>query len=907
MISIRLILSFLLLFQSVLTERVEILMSNVTTQQEDSYLCTSYKLTDYQNYITNIEALTKAHIAHHMFAFGCEKPASLSNSWNCGNVVCQGPKTILFAWGRNAPALQLPDDVSFKVGKDTKHKFIVVNIHYLKKVKNDVSGLAMTFSNRPRRYQAGILLMVSGFIDIPPKTRKYTSDLSCKYEGKTLKVFAYRVHAHIHGEVNTAYRIRNHEWTQLAKGDPQWPQAFYPTDDTFDVKDGDALVGQCTYHNDESRHIRAGPTHNDEMCNIYLMYYTDDISDVMDVCSGNTFPQLQSIIPDDSSKRPQPPDSFNTDYLDDKSQKSSSDLVLSHHNMEGSKMHHEIGDSGKNQGYNKDFDSYKSLSYYLNQPELEDYYDEIEHGRAKSRTNFKNDDQSLYYDSNDLETALNGDNDYLSDQAQSLLLSAAFDKLNRFKNKPSPQKNKLIKHINKLLPKTISIKKYTNAEHWYNKNDFNFGQIAGVAVNQKSDSLVVFHRGSNIWTIDSFNSDYHFNSRKYNLIKENTIVTLDRNTGKVRGQSWGANMFYMPHGITIDSEGNTWVTDVARHQVLKFDKGNTEHPKLEIGVRMVPGSDQKHLCQPTDVAVLKNGDFFVADGYCNSRVVKFNKYGEYLTELSSEDEKMPSHFFVPHSLALNEKANLLCVADRENYRIQCFDLNGNNLLQIPLDEFGPIYSVSFAANNASVLYAINGYNNLKSDNQFDKKILLISTKNGKILGSINLAEDSSRPHDLDLSDDASEIYVSNLSPSYVFKYVLVNYKIGKNGKKNLVKKDNIDLDKDNFRTSMLIMAFLACPLILIGMIAFCIRLKNLGKLNKSHLGEVSRNLDAKQKKLGKWIGRATNKKKRNGFTRLNQDSDDEAETERLNAPSDSDKSESESDEIGIKMPTLAKA
>ncbi len=44
-----------------------------------------------------------------MFAFGCEKPASLTKSWNCGNVVCQGEKTILFAWGRNAPALQLPD------------------------------------------------------------------------------------------------------------------------------------------------------------------------------------------------------------------------------------------------------------------------------------------------------------------------------------------------------------------------------------------------------------------------------------------------------------------------------------------------------------------------------------------------------------------------------------------------------------------------------------------------------------------------------------------------------------------------------------------------------------------------------------------------------------------------------
>lgn len=97
------------------SERIEVLMSNVTTQQEDAYICTSYKLTDYQNYITNIQPLTSPDVAHHMFAFGCEKPASLSKSWNCGDVVCQGEKTILFAWGRNAPALELPEGKSIRI------------------------------------------------------------------------------------------------------------------------------------------------------------------------------------------------------------------------------------------------------------------------------------------------------------------------------------------------------------------------------------------------------------------------------------------------------------------------------------------------------------------------------------------------------------------------------------------------------------------------------------------------------------------------------------------------------------------------------------------------------------------------------------------------------------------------
>ena len=229
----------------------------------------------------------------------------------------------------------------------------------------------------------------------------------------------------------------------------------------------------------------------------------------------------------------------------------------------------------------------------------------------------------------------------------------------------------------------------------------------------------------------------------------------------------------MPHGLTIDSSGNIWVTDVGRHQVLKFAPNSTQ-PILEVGKRMEPGNDKTHFCQPADVAVLRNGDFYVADGYCNSRIVKFNKNGEYITEWSSDDQGLPSHFFVPHSLALHESQNLICVADRENYRVQCFDLNGNFLFETSSEEFGPIYSVAFAANNASVLYAVNGFNS-KLENQFDKKIFLISTKNGKLIGSINLNEDAHTPHDLALSDDASEIYIADLNPALVFKYALVNY------------------------------------------------------------------------------------------------------------------------------------
>jgi len=66
-------------------------------------------------------------------------------------------------------------------------------------------------------------------------------------------------------------------------------------------------------------------------------------------------------------------------------------------------------------------------------------------------------------------------------------------------------------------------------------------------------------------------------------IQQSTVLELN-STGHLISQ-WGEKMydhtdfnvvmnmvpsycrFYMPHGLTIDSQGNYWITDVAMHQV----------------------------------------------------------------------------------------------------------------------------------------------------------------------------------------------------------------------------------------------------------------------------------------------------------------------------------------------------
>ena len=113
---------------------------------------------------------------------------------------------------------------------------------------------------------------------------------------------------------------------------------------------------------------------------------------------------------------------------------------------------------------------------------------------------------------------------------------------------------------------------------------------------------------------------------------------------------------------------------------------------------------------------------------------------------------------------------------------------------------------------------------------------------------------------------------------------------------------------------MFIMTFLAVPVIFVIVVALIVRLKNTGRLKSMKLGGVGSKIDAKHKELGKWITNKTNSKKRNGFTRLNQESDDE-EAQRLNRNGSSgsndinrntDDSESGSDGEAP-MPTLSNA
>jgi len=172
---------------------------------------------------------------------------------------------------------------------------------------------------------------------------------------------------------------------------------------------------------------------------------------------------------------------------------------------------------------------------------------------------------------------------------------------------------------------------------------------AGVAVNSKGH-IYVFHRGQH--PLMEFDSSGKF------------IRSIDD------------DLFVTAHMVRIDPEDNIWTTDIGSHVVLKLSPEG--RVLLALGRMRIAGDDVMHFNQPTDVAWDRDGSIYVTDGYGNSRVLKFDKYGRPLLGWGMKGTG-PGQFDTPHTIVID--GDLVYVGDRENARIQIFDRNGQFLRQ----------------------------------------------------------------------------------------------------------------------------------------------------------------------------------------------------------------------------------
>ncbi|CAM4556810.1 unnamed protein product [Lepidochelys olivacea] len=293
------------------------------------------------------------------------------------------------------------------------------------------------------------------------------------------------------------------------------------------------------------------------------------------------------------------------------------------------------------------------------------------------------------------------------------------------------------------------------------------GQVSGLALDPKNN-LVIFHRGDHVWDGNSFDSSFVYQQRGLGPIEQNTILVIDPSNADIL-DSTGKNLFYLPHGLSIDKDGNYWVTDVALHQVFKLGVHDKE-PLLILGRSLQPGSDKNHFCQPTDVAVDPvTGNIYVSDGYCNSRIVVFSPNGMFTMQWGEETsvgKAKPGQFRIPHSLTLVPEFGQLCVADRENGRIQCFrSETGEFTREIKHKLFGrELFAVSYIP--GGLLFAVNGM-------PYPGDIVqgfVMNFSTGEIIDTfIPVRKSFEMPHDVVASEDKT-VYIGDAYAKTVWKF-----------------------------------------------------------------------------------------------------------------------------------------
>jgi len=183
--------------------------------------------------------------------------------------------------------------------------------------------------------------------------------------------------------------------------------------------------------------------------------------------------------------------------------------------------------------------------------------------------------------------------------------------------------------------------------------------ISGLAIDQR-DHIFVFNRGAKpVMVFD-------------------TAGTLLRSGGDGEYNGKKINPDWQ-HSGGVDWDGNVYIIERDAHRIVKLNP-SMDRLLLQIGTTMEKGNDATHLDLPSGIAILKNGNMVVTDGYGNNRVILYDRQGKVIRQVArgaggpADRGTGPGEWHLPHKLAVDADENLYII-DRENKRLQIFDRN----------------------------------------------------------------------------------------------------------------------------------------------------------------------------------------------------------------------------------------
>ncbi len=132
------------------------------------------------------------------------------------------------------------------------------------------------------------------------------------------------------------------------------------------------------------------------------------------------------------------------------------------------------------------------------------------------------------------------------------------------------------------------------------------------------------------------------------------------------------------HALEIREENGTEYIYAARptaHEVVKLSLGGERIWALEYPAESGLFKDAKGF-NPCAVTVAPDGSIFVADGYGSNYVLKFDKNRKFVKAFGGPGEA-EGKFKTCHGIAYDPRHNNILVCNRNNNRVEHWDLDGN--------------------------------------------------------------------------------------------------------------------------------------------------------------------------------------------------------------------------------------
>jgi hypothetical protein len=282
---------------------------------------------------------------------------------------------------------------------------------------------------------------------------------------------------------------------------------------------------------------------------------------------------------------------------------------------------------------------------------------------------------------------------------------------------------------------------YDAAEFLKWPDHIHLGEAAGVATTSKGNVLVYTRTGTNV-TAGGSRLFTHGGSR---------LFEFDRSGKFVREIGQGLYGFLFAQAVKVDRNDNIWVVDRGSGMVIKLSPDGRvamtmgRKPESVADAGRIGGADGgggrgsnngagvpgDNFNRPADVAWDSAGNIYVADGYGNARVAKFDPNGKYIKSWGARGSE-PGRFNLPLSIAVDAHDSVY-VADRGNKRIQVFDAEGTPKAQIT--SVGAPAAICISPGSRQYLYSSSS----NETNTLDDGEIYKMELDGKVIGKFGRA------------------------------------------------------------------------------------------------------------------------------------------------------------------------